>query len=155
MSSGSYAAKDVDVPHATTMARHHRLFKSVCCGGTESALRRLNQMLREHGFDEFVEARCAGFWRRPDLNRGWSFYSPLERLRFGRNSQIPSAFRRLSPTRTARIRPQWLAQRLALRFPPSAHPAIFPRSAAPFGSTQSPTRRRVCVFGPCHQLSVV
>ena len=36
--------------------------------------RRLNQLLREHGFDDFVEAQCAGFYAatmgRPGLPPG-------------------------------------------------------------------------------------
>ena len=36
--------------------------------------RRLNQLLREHGFDAFVEAQCAGFYAatmgRPSLPPG-------------------------------------------------------------------------------------
>jgi len=39
--------------------------------------RRLNQVLREHGFDDFVEAQCAGFYAetmgRPGLPRGVYF----------------------------------------------------------------------------------
>src|SRR3954465_3336760 len=41
--------------------------------------RRLNQLLREHGFDDFVEAQCAGFYAetmgRPGLPPG--VYFPL------------------------------------------------------------------------------
>jgi hypothetical protein len=49
--------------------------------------RRLNQLLREHGFDAFVEAQCAGFYAatmgRPSLPPGIyrgeaSHISPLE-----------------------------------------------------------------------------
>jgi len=39
--------------------------------------RRLNQLLREHGFDDFVEAQCAGFYAatmgRPGLPPGMDF----------------------------------------------------------------------------------
>jgi transposase len=39
--------------------------------------RRLNQLLREHGFDDFVEAQCAGFYAetmgRPGLPPGIYF----------------------------------------------------------------------------------
>src|SRR5436190_8274804 len=39
--------------------------------------RRLNQLLREHGFDDFVEAQCAGFYAatmgRPGLPPGFYF----------------------------------------------------------------------------------
>ena len=39
--------------------------------------RRLNQLLREHSFDDFVEAQCAGFYAetmgRPGLPPGISF----------------------------------------------------------------------------------
>ena len=31
--------------------------------------RRLNQLLREHGFDDFVEDQCAGFMRRRPVGR--------------------------------------------------------------------------------------
>jgi transposase len=39
--------------------------------------RRLNQLLREHGFDDFVEGQCAGFYAetmgRPSLPPGFYF----------------------------------------------------------------------------------
>ena len=42
--------------------------------------RRLNQLLREHGFDAFVEAHCAGFYAatmgRPSLPSG-IYFRPL------------------------------------------------------------------------------
>src|SRR5258706_15418986 len=45
--------------------------------------RRLNRLLREHGFDDFVEAQCAGFYAepmgRPSLPQGIYFSAALDR----------------------------------------------------------------------------
>src|ERR1700731_452 len=46
-------------------------------GASHPFYRRLNQLLREHGFDDFVEAQCAGFYAdamgRPSLPPGIYF----------------------------------------------------------------------------------
>ena len=59
------AASDVGPDHGFTTAASHPFY------------RRLNQLLREHGFDDFAEGQCAGFYEetmgRPGLPPGIYF----------------------------------------------------------------------------------
>jgi transposase len=59
--------------------------------------RRLNQLLREHGFDDFVEAQCAGFYAatmgRPGLPPGIYFRLLLIGYFEGIDSELGIAWR--------------------------------------------------------------
>ena len=64
--------------------------------------RRLNQLLREHGFDDFVEAQCAGFYAGT-MGRIWV------------KSQPGVARRSRSPCRSRADRPHTAGMPFALR----------------------------------------
>jgi transposase len=76
-----YTGAHVD-GHAETQSRaddvgHDDRFADCSQPPTHPFYRRLNQLLREHGFDDFVEAQCAGFYAetmgRPGLPPGIYF----------------------------------------------------------------------------------
>jgi transposase len=63
--------------------------------------RRLNQLLREHGFDDFIEAQCAGFYAetmgRPSLPPGIYFRLLLIGYFEGLDAECAIAWRAADP----------------------------------------------------------